>query len=50
MLKHLSMLVGSVFESFDIAALAMEILAERGAIKQSDVDGYIAKLPHENTK
>ncbi|SDO37573.1 methyltransferase, FkbM family [Lutimaribacter pacificus] len=46
-LKHLAMLADSAFESFDIAVLALDILAERGEIGQSGIDGYIARLPAE---
>ncbi len=49
-LKHLAMLADSVFESFDLVVLSMEILAERGEVKQSDIDDYIAMLPKEITK
>ena len=49
-LKHLAILSDSVFESFDIVVLSMEILAKRGEIQQSVIDGYIARLPPGFTK
>lgn len=49
-LKHLAMLADSVFESFDVTVLAMEILAERDATKKADIGRYIDMLPKEITK
>ncbi|WP_460275498.1 FkbM family methyltransferase [Celeribacter sp. ULVN23_4] len=49
-LKHLALLADSAFESFDIAVLALQILADRNDIDAAGVDAYIDMLPANLTK
>lgn len=44
-LKHIAILADAVFESFDLAAVALGELADRGRISQAGFDAYVDRVP-----